>query len=112
MLLSTAIPIVIAAIVIVIISSGIPSKPSCFDENTLLTLNCGRQVKIKDIKIKTNIDVSTKEHHHKVQESLDGKKAVSNFKILKKFNSFISTFFKDLISFKAFFICSNFNNQR
>tara|TARA_B100001142_G_scaffold270812_1_gene277075 strand:- start:31 stop:972 length:942 start_codon:yes stop_codon:yes gene_type:complete len=42
----------------------------------------------KDIEIKTNIDVSTKEHHHKVQESLDGKKAVSNFKILKKFNSF------------------------
>ena len=42
----------------------------------------------KDVEIKTNIDVSTKEHHHKVQESLDGKKAVSNFKILKKFNSF------------------------
>ena len=42
----------------------------------------------KDIEIKTNINVSTKEHHHKVQESLDGKKAVSNFKILKKFNSF------------------------
>ena len=42
----------------------------------------------KDIEIKTNIDVSTKEHHHKVQESLNGKKAVSNFKILKKFNSF------------------------
>jgi len=42
----------------------------------------------KDIEIKTNIDVSTKEYHHKVQESLDGKKAVSNFKILKKYNSF------------------------
>ena len=42
----------------------------------------------KDIKIKTNINISTKEHLHKVQESLDGKKAVSNFKILKKFNSF------------------------
>ena len=45
----------------------------------------------KDIEIKTNIDDSTKEHHHKVQESLDGKKAVSNFKILKKFNSFTHT---------------------
>ena len=42
----------------------------------------------KDIEIKTNINISTKEHLHKVQESLDGKKAVSNFKILKKFNSF------------------------
>ena len=42
----------------------------------------------KDIEIKTNIDVSTKEHLHKVQESMGGKKAVSNFKILKKFNSF------------------------
>jgi len=42
----------------------------------------------KDIEIKTNIDVSTKEHLHKVQESMSGKKAVSNFKILKKFNSF------------------------
>ena len=41
-----------------------------------------------DIEIKTNINISTKEHLHKVQESLDGKKAVSNFKILKKFNSF------------------------
>ena len=42
----------------------------------------------KDIEIKTNINISTKEHLHKVQESLDGKKAVSNFKILTKFNSF------------------------
>ena len=42
----------------------------------------------KDIEIKTNINISTKEHLHKVQESLDGKKAISNFKILKKFNSF------------------------
>ena len=42
----------------------------------------------KDIEIKTNLNISTKEHLHKVQESLDGKKAVSNFKILKKFNSF------------------------
>ena len=42
----------------------------------------------KDIEIKTNINISTIEHLHKVQESLDGKKAVSNFKILKKFNSF------------------------
>ena len=42
----------------------------------------------KDIMIETNIDVSTKEHHHKVQESLDGKRAVSSFKILKKYKSF------------------------
>ena len=42
----------------------------------------------KDIEVKTNINISTKEHLHKVQESLDGKKAISNFKILKKFNSF------------------------
>tara|TARA_Y100001970_G_scaffold48534_1_gene61555 strand:+ start:59052 stop:59993 length:942 start_codon:yes stop_codon:yes gene_type:complete len=42
----------------------------------------------KDIRIETNINLSTKEHHHKVQESLDGKKAVSKFKILKKYNSF------------------------
>ena len=34
----------------------------------------------KDIEIKTKIHVSTKEHHHKVQESLDGKEAVSNLK--------------------------------
>tara|TARA_Y100000748_G_scaffold247765_1_gene212393 strand:- start:15 stop:956 length:942 start_codon:yes stop_codon:yes gene_type:complete len=50
----------------------------------------------KDIEIRTNIDVSTKEHLHKVQESLDGKKAVSNYKILKKFNSF--TYAEILIS--------------
>ena len=42
----------------------------------------------RDMKIETNIDISTKEHHHKVQESKDGKKAVSVFKILKKYNSF------------------------
>ena len=42
----------------------------------------------KDILIETNIDVSTKEHHHKVQESLVGKRAVSSFKILKIYNSF------------------------
>ena len=42
----------------------------------------------KDILIETNIDVSTKEHHHKVQESLVGKRAVSSFKILKKYKSF------------------------
>jgi 23S rRNA pseudouridine955/2504/2580 synthase len=42
----------------------------------------------KDVKIETKIDTSTKEHHHKVYESLDGKKAVSKFKILKKYNSF------------------------
>jgi len=41
-----------------------------------------------DIMIETNIDISTKEHHHKVQESIDGKKAVSTFKIIKKYNSF------------------------
>ena len=42
----------------------------------------------KDIKIETNIDISTKEHHHKVQESSSGKKAVSRFKIIKKYHSF------------------------
>ena len=42
----------------------------------------------KDILIETNIDVSTREHHHKVQESLVGKRAVSSFKILKKYKSF------------------------
>ena len=42
----------------------------------------------KDIKIKSKIDTSTKQHHHKVTESIDGKKAVSMFKILKKFKSF------------------------
>ena len=42
----------------------------------------------KDIKIKSKIDTSTKQHHHKVTESIDGKKAMSMFKILKKFKSF------------------------
>ena len=42
----------------------------------------------KDIKIKSKIDTSKKQHHHKVTESIDGKKAVSMFKILKKFKSF------------------------
>ena len=42
----------------------------------------------KDIKIKSKIDTSTKQHHHKVTESIDGKKAVSIFKILQKFTSF------------------------
>tara|TARA_B100000959_G_scaffold60403_1_gene63409 strand:+ start:5686 stop:6627 length:942 start_codon:yes stop_codon:yes gene_type:complete len=42
----------------------------------------------KDIKIESNIDISTKEHHHKVKESKDGKKAVSIFKIIKKYNLF------------------------
>ena len=42
----------------------------------------------KDIKIQTNIDISTKEHHHKVKESKDGKKAISIFKIQKKYKSF------------------------
>jgi len=42
----------------------------------------------KDIKIQSKIDTSTKQHHHKVTESIDGKKAVSMFKILKKFKSF------------------------
>ena len=42
----------------------------------------------KDIKIKSKINTSTKEHHHKVVESNDGKEAVSLFKILKKFTSF------------------------
>ena len=53
--LSISIPLSIIAIVMNqsmgTTLSGIPNKPSCFDENTLLTLNCGRQVKIKDIKI-------------------------------------------------------------
>ena len=40
----------------------------------------------KDIKIKSKIDTSTKQHHHKVTESIDGKKAVSMFKILKNLN--------------------------
>ena len=42
----------------------------------------------KDIKIKSKIDASKKEHHYKVKESSDGKDAVSTFKILKKFTSF------------------------
>ena len=42
----------------------------------------------KDIKIKSKIDATTKEHHHKVRESSEGKIAVSMFKILKKFISF------------------------
>ena len=42
----------------------------------------------KNMKIESNIDISTKEHHHKVQEAEDGKKAISTFKVLKKFNSF------------------------
>ena len=42
----------------------------------------------KDMIVESNINLSTKEHHHKVQESLDGKKAVSKFKILKIYNSF------------------------
>ncbi len=42
----------------------------------------------KDITIKSKIDTSTKQHHHKVTESIDGKEAVSMFKILNKFKSF------------------------
>ena len=42
----------------------------------------------KDIKIETNIDISTKKHIHKVQEADEGKKAISNFAIIKKYNSF------------------------
>jgi len=42
----------------------------------------------KDIKIETNIDISTKEHIHKVQEANHGKKAISNFTIINKYNSF------------------------
>jgi len=42
----------------------------------------------KNIKVETNIDISTKEHMHKVQESHEGKKAISNFTIIKKYNSF------------------------
>ena len=41
-----------------------------------------------DMKIETKIDLSTKEHHHRVQEAAHGKKAVSFFKILKKYNTF------------------------
>ena len=42
----------------------------------------------KDVKVKSKIDISTKEHHHKVTESNYGKEAISTFKILKKFTSF------------------------
>ena len=42
----------------------------------------------KDSKVESKIDTSTKEHHHKVKESNDGKAAISMFKILKKFSSF------------------------
>ena len=42
----------------------------------------------KDVKVKSKIDISTKEHNHKVSESHDGKEAISTFKILKKFSSF------------------------
>ena len=31
--------------------SGIPDKPSCFDENTLLQLNNGMFIKIRDIDV-------------------------------------------------------------
>lgn len=41
-----------------------------------------------DMKIETKIDLATKEHHHRVQEAEHGKKAVSFFKILKKYNTF------------------------
>ena len=41
-----------------------------------------------DMKIETKIDLSTKEHHHRVQEAEHGKKAVSFFKILKRYNTF------------------------
>jgi 23S rRNA pseudouridine955/2504/2580 synthase len=42
----------------------------------------------KDIKVKSKLDTSKKEHDHKVSESNDGKEAISTFKILKKFTSF------------------------
>jgi len=42
----------------------------------------------KDVKVKSKIDISTKEHNHKVTESNYGKEAISKFKILKKFTSF------------------------
>ena len=41
-----------------------------------------------DMQIETKIDISTKEHHHRVQEAEVGKKAISVFKVLKKFHSF------------------------
>ena len=44
----------------------------------------------------SNIDISTKEHHHKVKETEHGKKAISTFKVIKKFNSF--TYAEILIS--------------
>ena len=50
----------------------------------------------KNMKIESNINISTKEHHHKVKEAEDGKKAISTFKVLKKFNSF--TYAEILIS--------------
>ena len=42
----------------------------------------------KDIKVKSKLDTSRKEHNHKVFESNDGKEAISTFKILRKFTSF------------------------
>ena len=42
----------------------------------------------KNTKIESNIDTSTKKFQHKVQESDEGKKAISTFKVLKKFTSF------------------------
>ena len=42
----------------------------------------------KNIKIETKIDISSKEFLHKVQESKEGKKAISNFKLIKKYKSF------------------------
>jgi len=42
----------------------------------------------KNMEIESKIDISTKEHLHKVKEGEDGKKAISTFKVLKKFNSF------------------------
>ena len=42
----------------------------------------------KNVKVKSKIDISTKEHNHKVTESNFGKEAISTFKILKKFTSF------------------------
>ena len=42
----------------------------------------------KNIKIESKIDISSKEFLHKVQESKEGKKAVSNFKLIKKYKSF------------------------
>jgi 23S rRNA pseudouridine955/2504/2580 synthase len=42
----------------------------------------------KDIRIETNIDISTKEYLHRVQVANEGKRAVSHFVIIKKYNSF------------------------